>query len=207
MGMEYVVSGKFVYDKGLTQKENITIETLAGIKYLKIYSKNGKVSCVRVDMGEPIIEAKKIPVLSEDSPVLNLTIPILDKNFSFTCVSMGNPHAVTFVDKIDTFPVQKYGKIVEEEKHFPKKVNVEFVEIIDENTVKMRVWERGTGETMACGTGACATVVAAVLKKYTQRKVTVQLLGGNLEIEWNRKDNHVYMTGPASTVFEGEWYE
>lgn len=205
--MVFVVYGKFVYDKGLTQKEKISVETLSGVKQLSLYPENGKVSRVKVDMGEPIIEAKKIPVVVKESPVIDLILPILDKRFSFTCISMGNPHAVTFIEKIDTFPVEKYGKVAEIEEHFPKKVNVEFAEIIDRNTIKMRVWERGTGETMACGTGACATVVAGILKKYTERKVTVKLLGGNLEIEWNKEDNHVYMTGPATTVFEGELCE
>ena len=207
VGTVFVVCGKFVYDKGLTQKENITIETLAGIKQLTLYLENGKVSRVKVDMGEPILEADKIPVVAKDTPVIDLKLPILDKIFSFTCVSMGNPHAITFVEAVKNFPVKQYGEVAEIEKHFPKRANIEFAEIVDRNTIKMRVWERGTGETMACGTGACATAVAGVLKKYTDRKVTIQLLGGNLEIEWNEKDNHIYMTGPATTVFEGELYE
>ena len=203
----FVVYGKFVYDKGLTQKENITIETLAGIKQLTLYPEKGRVKRVKVDMGEPILEAEKIPVVADKTPVTDLELSVLDKNFSFTCVSMGNPHAITFLKDVVYFPVKKYGEIIEVDKHFPKRINVEFAEIVDENTMKMRVWERGTGETMACGTGACATVVAGVLNQYTQRKVNIELLGGNLEIEWNEKDNHIYMTGPATTVFEGELLE
>lgn len=207
VGTAFVVYGKFVYDKGLTQKESITVETLAGIKQLTLYPEKGKVSRVKVDMGEPILEAEKIPVVAENTPVMNLELSVLDKNFSFTCVSMGNPHAITFVEDVKHFPVKKYGEMIEVEEHFPKRTNVEFAEVVNKHTIKMRVWERGTGETMACGTGACATAVAGVLKQYTQRKVSVELLGGNLEIEWNEKDNHIYMTGPATTVFEGELVE
>ena len=144
MEMEFVVCGKFVYDKGLTQKETIKIETLAGIKELKLNVKNGKVETVKVDMGEPILEAEKIPVISEEKPVKNLKLDILDKSFIFTCVSMGNPHAVTFIENVKDFELEKYGSIVEVDKHFPKKVNVEFNEIIDRQNMKMRVWERGS---------------------------------------------------------------
>ena len=177
--------GKFVYDKKLTNKETITIETLAGVKTLEMTVENGKMKTAKVDMGEPILEPEKIPVISEEMPVKNLELESVDKKFKFTCVSMGNPHAVTFIEE----DVSK------------------FVNKIDDKTLKMRVWERGAGETLACGTGACGTVVSAILNGYTSRKVTVQLLGGNLEIEWNEENNHVYMTGPATTVFEGkiEW--
>ncbi len=218
--------GKFVYDKGLTQKEEITVETLAGIKKLKLNIEKGKVKTVRVDMGQPILEPDKIPVIpmKNENPVKNLELQVLDKKFRFTCVSMGNPHAVAFIKgvnnklqtikdveesiskNIEEFDLEKYGRIVEVDNHFPKKVNVEFIEIENESYMKMRVWERGSGETLACGTGACASVVAAIINGYAKKNtpITVKLLGGNLEIEWNEKDNHVYMTGPATTVFEGK---
>lgn len=196
--------GKYVYDKKFTDKTNITVETKAGIKKLNLNVKDGKVATVKVDMGEPILDAASIPVIADYSPVKNLIIKELDKEFKFTCVSMGNPHAVTVVDDVTNFAVNKYGKGIEFNKLFPNRVNVEFVEIIDKNHVKMRVWERGVGETMACGTGACATAVVCILNNYTNRKVEIELLGGTLEIEWNEEDNHVYMTGPAVTVFEGK---
>ena len=199
--------GKFVYDKGLTQKTEVTIETLAGIKTVQLNVKNGKVETVKVDMGEPILEPKEIPVISEEKPVKNLKLKAEDKEFVFTCVSMGNPHAITIVDNTKEFDVEKYGKVLEVDKAFPNKTNVEFIEIVDKNNIKMRVWERGAGETLACGTGACASVVACVLNNLTERNVNVELLGGKLEIEWNKNDNHVYMTGPAVTVFEGELLE
>ena len=195
---------KFVFDKGLTNKENITIETLAGIKQLKLSTENGKVKKVRVDMGEPILEEKKIPVISDKNPVIDLQLQAADKTFTATCVSMGNPHAITFVNNVEEFDVEKYGKILEIKKEFPKHSNIEFVELIDKNNIKMRVWERGSGETLACGTGSCASVVACILNNKTERKVNVHLLGGTLEIEWNKQNNHVYMEGPAEIVFEGE---
>lgn len=205
--MEFVVYGKFVYDKGLTNKEVVTIETLAGVKTLKLNIKEGKVETVRVDMGEPILNAEEIPVISREKIVKNLEIQVLDRSFKFTCVSMGNPHAVTYIKDVADFEIEKYGPIVEVDGYFPNKTNVEFIEKVDRNNIKMRVWERGSGETLACGTGACASVVASILNGITDRNVVVELLGGNLEIEWNEKDNHVYMTGPATTVFEGELVE
>lgn len=195
--------GKFVYDKGLTDKTNITIETLAGIKTLNLYVKDGSVQTVKVDMGEPILSPNKIPVDAPVEPVTDLKINAKDRDFVFTCVSMGNPHAITEVAEVDSFDVDKYGSVIEVESVFPNRTNVEFIEVVDEHHIKMRVWERGAGETLACGTGACATAVACHINGLTERNVTVQLLGGNLEIEWNEKDNHVYMTGPARTVFEG----
>lgn len=195
---------KFVYDKGLTDKTNLKIETLAGIKILLLNVKDGKVETVRVDMGEPILEPTKIPVMATTNHV---KIEAYDKKIDFTCVSMGNPHAVTIVDDVKNFDVKKYGKDIEVNKIFPQKANIEFAEIVDRNTIKMRVWERGTGETLACGTGSCATAVACALNGVTDRNVVIELLGGNLEIEWNENDNHVYMTGPAVTVFEGELLE
>ncbi len=199
--------GKFVFDKGLTNKTEVKIETLAGIKTLKLNIKEGKVSTARVDMGEPILEPKEIPVISNEDIVKNLEVSAENRNFRFTCVSMGNPHAITFVDDTKNFDVEKYGKVIEVDKNFPRKTNVEFIEVIDKNNIKMRVWERGAGETLACGTGACASTVACILNGLTDRKVNVELLGGTLEIEWNKEDNHVYMTGPAVTVFEGELLE
>ncbi len=195
--------GKFVYDKGLTSKTILTIETLAGIKTLKLNTKEGKVETVKVDMGEPILEPEKIPVISNENPVKNLLLKAKDKEFKFTCVSMGNPHAITEVEDTEKFDVEKYGKVLEVDKAFPNKTNVEFIQILDKEHIKMRVWERGAGETLACGTGACATTVACYLNEKTNRKVEVELLGGKLYIEWNEKDNHIYMTGPAVTVFEG----
>lgn len=195
--------GKFVYDKGLTKRDLITIETLAGIKVLKLNIIDQKVDTVRVDMGEPILKPEKIPVISEEDIVKNLNINIDERKFKFTCVSMGNPHAITVVDNVEKFDIERFGKVLEHDNHFPKRANIEFIELIDRNNIKMRVWERGAGETLACGTGACASVVGCCLNEYTDRKVTVQLLGGKLDIEWSKQDNHVYMTGSATTVFEG----
>ena len=195
--------GKFVYDKKLTDKTLVTIETKAGIKTLKLNVKDEKVDTVRVDMGTPILESEKIPVITDEKIAQNLRLNALDKSFDFTCVSMGNPHAVTVVDNLSDFDVKKYGSILEVNEVFPNKTNVEFVEIKDPENIKMRVWERGTGETLACGTGACASVVACNLNGLTKNNVNVELLGGNLNIELG-EDNHVYMTGPAVTVFEGE---
>ena len=199
--------GKFVYDKGLTNKTTVKIETLAGIKTLILNIKEGKVETARVDMGEPILEAEKIPVISKEQPVKNLVLEAEEKKFKFTCVSMGNPHAITIVDDTKKFDVEKYGRILEVDKAFPKKATIEFVQIADKENINMRVWERGAGETLACGTGACATAVACNLNGLTERKVNIELLGGILNIEWNKEDNHVYMTGPAVTVFDGELYE
>ena len=199
--------GKFVYDKGLTNKTTVKIETLAGIKTLILNTKDGKVGTARVDMGEPILEAEKIPVISTEKPVKNLELEAENKKFKFTCVSMGNPHAITIVENTKEFDVEKYGKVLEVDKAFPKKANIEFAQIVDRQNINMRVWERGAGETLACGTGACATAVACNLNGLTDRKVNIELLGGILNIEWNETDNHVYMTGPAVTVFDGELYE
>lgn len=192
--------GKYVYDFGLTDKNKITIETKAGIKKLKLNIENEKVKTVTVDMGEPILDKNEIPFISDSKFV---ELKVLDREFIFTPVSMGNPHAITFINNLDTFDIDKYGKIVEIDKHFPNKTNVEFIEILDKNHIKMRVYERGTGETLACGTGACASVVASVLNNLTDRTVNVKLLGGSLNINYN-EDGHVYMTGEATTVFNGE---
>ena len=197
--------GKFVYDNGLTDKTVVSVETLAGIKILNLNVVDGKVETVRVDMGEPILEAKDIPVISDEHPIKNLKLKAEDREFRFTCVSMGNPHAITFIDDdLKEFDVEKYGSVLEVDSAFPKKANIEFVNIIDDKSLKMRVWERGAGETMACGTGACGVAVASFLNGYTKRKVEIELLGGKLNIEWNEEDNHIYMTGPATTVYTGE---
>lgn len=203
--------GKFVYDKGLTDKTNLKIETLAGIKILQLNIENNKVKTAKVDMGEPILESKLIPAKNgkvfkskEDINFYKVNINVNEKLNELTCVSMGNPHAIEFMNDIKNLEIEKYGPAIEKDDHFPNKINVEFIEIVNENNIKMRVWERGSGETLACGTGACASVVASVLNGYINRNVTVELLGGNLEIEWNKQDNHIYMTGPAKTVFEGE---
>lgn len=168
--------GKFVYDKGLTNKTTVTIETLAGIKTLKFNLKDKKVETVRVDMGEPILNPEMIPVISSENPVKDLELKALDKEFIFTCVSMGNPHAITVVKDTEKFDVETYGRILEVDKAFPNKTNVEFVQIVDKEHIKMRVWERGAGETLACGTGACATAVACHLNGLTDRNVYIELL-------------------------------
>lgn len=200
---------KLAYELGLICEEITTIETLSGIKTLKLNIVKGKVKTVEVDMGTPILEATKIPVSTsakiEDKKV-KAEVKVKDRKIELTCVSMGNPHAVTFVNDIKNFKVAEYGPILENADIFPEKANIEFVEVVDKNNIKMRVWERGSGETLACGTGACSSVVASSLNGYTDRKVNVRLLGGNLEIEW-KPNNHVHMTGPAVTVFKGEWID
>lgn len=196
--------GKFVYDNGLTTKTDLKIETLAGIKELVLNVVDGKVDTVRVNMGEPILKPELIPVKAINNKV---ELNVLDRKFDFTCVSMGNPHAITIVEDTKNFEVEKYGKIVEVDNHFPNRTNVEFINVIDKNNINMRVWERGAGETLACGTGSCASTVACVLNGLIDRKVNVHLLGGDLLIEWDEKDNNVYMTGEAKTVFEGIWLD
>ena len=197
--------GKFVYEKGLTDKTELTLETLAGVKRLTLNLANGKVDSVRVDMGEPILAPKQIPINLDETSVVNYPIALESRKVNITAVSMGNPHAVIFMDSLEELDIQKSGPKVEHHPLFPRRTNTEFAQIISPTHIKMRVWERGAGETLACGTGACATAVAAVLNGKTERKVTLELLGGNLEIEWSEADNHVYMTGPAVTVFEGDY--
>ncbi len=199
--------GKYVYDYGLTDKDEITVETLAGIKYLKLIIEEGKVAQVRVNMGAPVLEAKKIPVISRQSPVVDMPIEINGKYWSMTCVSMGNPHAVVFINDVKGLDIETVGPEFENHTAFPQRVNTEFVEVIDKNTVRMRVWERGSGETLACGTGACAVAVAGVLTGKTGDEITVHLVGGDLKIHWDREENLVYMTGPATRVFDGELYD
>jgi diaminopimelate epimerase len=198
---------KYVYDNHMTEKEVITVETLSGIKTLVLNVENKKVSTVRVNMGSPVISSAKVPVISEKEQVVNEPIIINNMEYKITCVSMGNPHAVTFVDDTDNIDIEKIGPEFENNSIFPDRINTEFVQVIDKNTISMRVWERGSGETLACGTGACASVVACVLNKLTDNKVTVRLLGGELFIEYNEEENTVYMTGPAKVVFVGEYQE
>ena len=196
--------GKYVYDNGLTDKDVVSIETLAGIKVLELTIKNNSVELVRVDMGEPILKPVNIPVLSDKEIFKSEPVTIDKREFRVTCVSMGNPHAVSYVESVDNFPLEQIGPKMETHELFPRRINAEFVEVIDRTTLKMRVWERGAGETLACGTGACAVLVASVLNGISERKATVKLLGGDLIVEWDEKNNHVYKTGPAVKVFEGE---
>lgn len=196
--------GKYVYDYGLTDKTSIAIETLAGIKYLDLTVENGKVSMVTVDMGAPVLEAALVPVQSENEQVIDEKITVAGTDYYMTCVSVGNPHAVMFVEDTDTFPLETVGPLFEHHERFPNRVNAEFVQVLDRKTVKMRVWERGTGETLACGTGSCATAVACILNHKTDDEVTVKLLGGDLIIRYDRQNNKIYMTGPANVVFDGE---
>ena len=195
--------GKFVFDNGFTDKTTVKIETLAGIKILILNIEDGKVATVRVDMGEPILDPTQIPVMCNENLTKGLSLQAEGSQFKCTCVSMGNPHTVIVVEDIQSFDVCKFGSALEVDRVFPNKTNVEFVQIIDKYNIKMRVWERGAGETLACGTGACASVVACCLNGLTERCVNVELLGGILEIEWSNEDNHIYMTGSATTVFEG----
>lgn len=195
---------KYVYDYGLTDKTSIAVETLAGIKYLDLTVENGKVSLVKVDMGSPILNAREIPVISEHEQVINEPIIIEGTTYHMTAVSMGNPHTVVFIEDVKGLNIEKVGPLFENHTLFPRRVNTEFVRVIDKKTVEMRVWERGSGETLACGTGACAVAVACVLNGLTEEEVTVKLLGGDLRIKWDRAENNVYMTGPATVVFDGE---
>ena len=198
--------GKFVYDKGLTDKTQFTVVSAGKIKYLDLTIENGKATQIKVNMGEPILEAKQVPVVSENEQVIDepIFIPELEKNYRMTCVSMGNPHAIVFMEDVKNLEIEKIGPYFENHERFPNRTNTEFVKVLDRNNVEMRVWERGTGETLACGTGCCATAVACILNGFTDDEVTVHVLGGKIKIFWNREENVVYMTGPAETVFEGE---
>lgn len=195
---------KYVYDYGLTDKQHISIETGAGIKYLDLKVVDGKVEEVTVDMGNPITDPKQIPVLCEENEVIDRPITVDGTVYHMTCVSMGNPHAVVFVDDPGKIQLEKVGPLFENHSLFPERTNTEFVHVIDPNTIKMRVWERGSGETLACGTGACASVYACIRNGYTKDSVTVKLLGGELKIKYDRQENRIYMTGPAVKVFDGE---
>lgn len=222
---------KYVYDYGLTDKTCISVETLGGIKHLELTVEDGKVKLVRVDMGMPELRAKEIPiicemeaeecVLDEDSvlgnekagdekvkedekQVINESIVVDGMEYHMTGVSMGNPHAVVFLEDVEGFDIGKIGPKFENHERFPRRINTEFVQVIDREMIEMRVWERGAGETLACGTGACAAVVASILNGLAERKVTVKLRGGKLTVEWDQESGKVYMTGPAEVVFDGE---
>lgn len=196
---------KYVYDKGLTDKEHISIDTLAGVKYLDLTIENGEVSLVRVDMGTPEFAPKKIPVRSEKENMIRQKLIAGGREYQVTCVSMGNPHCVVFLDEdVRELDLAEIGPAFEHHLSFPERINTEFINVIDKKTLRMRVWERGSGETLACGTGACASAVAAVVNGRTEEEVTVKLLGGDLKIHYDREKNTVYMTGPAAIVFDGE---
>lgn len=194
---------KYVYGYGLTDKTQISVETLGGIKYLDLTVEDGKVSLVKVDMGKPELEADLIPIISEREQVIDEPIEVDGKEYHMTGVSMGNPHAVIYVDDVKGLDLEKIGPKFENHERFPKRINTEFVHCIDRQTVEMRVWERGSGETLACGTGACAVAVSSILNNLTDTQVTVKLLGGDLQIEWDREKDRVFMTGPATVVFDG----
>lgn len=195
----------YVFEAGMVQKTEFTVETLAGIIKPLLILEGDKVAAVQVDMGKPRLERSEIPMLGEGSPVINETITIEGTSWQGTCVSMGNPHCVFFVNDVEQAPVATVGPTVEHHPLFPQRTNVEFIEVLNPTELKMRVWERGAGETMACGTGACAATVAAALTGRSERRVTVHLAAGDLQIEWSPDDDHVYMTGPAEEVFRGEF--
>jgi len=199
---------KYVYDYGLTDKTSISVETLGGIKYLDLMVACGKVALVKVDMGTPELRAEAIPIEMEEGweadQVVDEVIVVDGTEYHMTGVSMGNPHAVVYIEDVKGLDIEKIGPKFENHERFPKRINTEFARVIDRKTVEMRVWERGSGETLACGTGACAVAVASILNGLTDHEVTIRLLGGDLKIEWDREVNKVYMTGPATTVFDGE---
>ncbi len=195
---------KYVYDYGLTDKTQLRIETLSGIKELKLTVEDGKVTWVTVDMGAPVTEPALIPVTSDKKSLLREPVVMDGKRYELTCVSMGNPHAVIFVEDTASLLLEAVGPKFEKHEMFPERVNTEFVQVLDRSHIRMRVWERGSGETLACGTGACASVAACILNGLTENEVTVSLLGGELKIRYDEKQNTVFMTGPAVTVFEGE---
>lgn len=202
---------KYVYDKGLTDSKHISVVSAGSVKYLDLTverteqaAERGTVTRVRVNMGSPVLEPGKIPVIADGDRVVNEPIYVEEQEYRMTCVSMGNPHAVVFARGVADMKLEQIGPLFENHIRFPERVNTEFVEVLDRKNVFMRVWERGAGETLACGTGCCATAVACVLNGLTDQEITVKLLGGELSIQWDREENTVYMTGPAATVFEGE---
>ncbi len=196
--------GKYVYDYGLTNQTEFSVVSGGKIKYLTLTVEDGKAVQVKVNMGNPILIPEQIPVVAKGDTVIDESIMVQGEEYKMTCVSMGNPHAVVFVENVKEFPLNEIGPYFESHERFPNRTNTEFVQIVDCNHIKMRVYERGTGETLACGTGCCASVVASVLNGLTDNQVYVEVLGGELYIEWNREENQIYMTGPAVTVFEGE---
>lgn len=197
---------RWVYELGLVPGEEFTVETGAGILVPKIIKENGRITGVRVDMGQPVLDAEKIPTKGFGTGrVVDKTIEVLGETYHVTCVSMGNPHCVVLWDDLSTLDIEKLGPAFENHPAFPNRVNTEFVSVRDKNHVRMRVWERGAAVTMACGTGACATLTACVLNDRTERKAEIELDGGKLFIEWSEKDNHIYMTGPAEEVYKGTY--
>ncbi|MGZ9587006.1 diaminopimelate epimerase [Paenibacillus marinisediminis] len=197
---------KYVADQGYTNGDELTIETIgAGVQRVHLNKRDGQVETVRVDMGEPILNGLSVPTTIDAAQVVDQTIEVEGRLFHFTAVSMGNPHCVIYVDDAATFDIGRWGPKLEKHPMFPHKINVEFVTVKSQDYADMRVWERGAGPTLACGTGACATLVSSVLNGKTDRAATISLAGGDLYIEWNEQDNHVYMTGPAEFVYQGEW--
>ena len=206
--------GKYVYERGMTQKRNVSLETGAGIRHLKLNVEGSQVASVEVDMGEPGLNPEDIPtslatdhLLDKSGRIISEPLLIEGREFRVTCVSMGNPHCVIFLNETENWPIEKWGPKFEHHAVFPNRTNTEFAKVIDRQHIRMRVWERGSGETMACGTGACATLAAGVLNGLTDREAILQLNGGDLSIRWDEKNNHIYMTGPAAFVFSGEWPE
>ncbi len=195
---------KYVYDYHLTDKTSISVNTKSGIKYLDLTVEDGKVKEVKVNMGAPILNTAEIPMIYGKEQVIAQPLNINQNLYEVTAVSMGNPHVIVYMEDVKNLKIEEVGPYFEKSSVFPESVNTEFVRVIDRNTVEMRVWERGSGETLACGTGACAVAVACVLNGYTEEQVTVKLLGGDLKIFWDREANLVYMTGPAEVVFDGE---
>ncbi len=195
---------RYVYDQGIVIQNPMRVETLAGVLTLHLNIQDGQVQGVRVDMGEPILRADLIPVLGQGEPVVGQPLEVLGQTFQYTAVSMGNPHCIIFVEDFATLDFEHVGPAIEKHLLFPRKTNVEFIQVNSPQEITMKVWERGAGPTLACGTGACASAVAAVLNHKTERAITVHLPGGDLFIDWGL-DNHVYMTGPATYVFKGEW--
>ena len=195
---------KYVYDRGLTRKKSLLIETLSGIKSLDLHLSKNEVARVSVNMGRPVFDPVQIPVRWHDSKMVDEPIAVAGHLYALTCVSMGNPHAVTFIDSVESLDLAKLGPAFENHSLFPDRINTEFVQVIDRHNLRIRVWERGSGETMACGTGACACVAAAVATGRAERKVTVHLNGGDLQIEWEKSSDDVIMTGPAAFVFDGK---
>lgn len=196
---------KYLYDRDIVRKDTLRVESAGQEFKLELSVNDGLVDQVRVDMGEPILAADQIPTTLTGDPPTDVSFPLSDRDLRVTCVSMGNPHCVTFVNEITDELVRCVGPRIENDVHFPNRVNVEFVEVINRQELRQRTWERGSGETLACGTGASAVCVAGVLTGRSEREVTIHLLGGDLQLEWNEKDNHVYKTGPAVDVFSGEW--
>ena len=195
---------KYVYDNHLTERQEVDIISAGQVKHVLLQTVNGRAVAARVNMGRPELTAEKIPVTADGERVIDEAILVDGKEYRMTCVSMGNPHAVVFVDEVEHLPIEKAGPCFERHERFPNRINTEFVRVIDREHVEMRVWERGAGETLACGTGCCAVVTACVLNGLTDRKVTVHVRGGDILIEWDEKEDTIYMTGPAVTVFEGE---